>query len=149
MTSITSVPPGVEAVARPIGALRASTHERTWTDRAFFGPATPTAVGAPGAFRAADRDRGAVLLESDGLRMGERAGGDAELEGAAVRRARRGQRDHGGQAARWRYDFGGDAGVVESYVSYLRRKVDTTEPKLLHTLRGVGCVPREPQVSRR
>jgi two-component system OmpR family response regulator len=49
----------------------------------------------------------------------------------------------------WRYDFGGDAGVVESYVSYLRRKVDTTEPKLLHTLRGVGYVLREPQVSRR
>ncbi len=48
----------------------------------------------------------------------------------------------------WRYDFGGDAGVVESYVSYLRRKVDTTEPKLLHTLRGVGYVLRRPQVSR-
>ncbi|BDT98067.1 response regulator transcription factor [Nocardia sputorum] len=48
----------------------------------------------------------------------------------------------------WRYDFGGDAGVVESYVSYLRRKVDTTEPKLLHTLRGVGYVLREPQASR-
>ncbi|MBF6336959.1 response regulator transcription factor [Nocardia abscessus] len=48
----------------------------------------------------------------------------------------------------WRYDFGGDAGVVESYVSYLRRKVDTTEPKLLHTLRGVGYVLREPQPSR-
>ncbi|WP_159848048.1 response regulator transcription factor [Nocardia sp. CY41] len=48
----------------------------------------------------------------------------------------------------WRYDFGGDAGVVESYVSYLRRKVDTTEPKLLHTLRGVGYVLRAPQASR-
>ncbi|MGV9721529.1 response regulator transcription factor [Nocardia beijingensis] len=48
----------------------------------------------------------------------------------------------------WRYDFGGDAGVVESYVSYLRRKIDTTEPKLLHTLRGVGYVLREPQASR-
>ncbi|MGO4615542.1 response regulator transcription factor [Nocardia sp. 2YAB30] len=48
----------------------------------------------------------------------------------------------------WRYDFGGDAGVVESYVSYLRRKIDTSEPKLLHTLRGVGYVLREPQSSR-
>ena len=36
----------------------------------------------------------------------------------------------------WHYDFGGDGGVVESYVSYLRRKVDTTEPRLLHTVRG-------------
>jgi len=45
----------------------------------------------------------------------------------------------------WRYDFGGDANVVESYVSSLRRKVDTTEPRLLHTLRGVGYVLRLPR----
>jgi two-component system OmpR family response regulator len=45
----------------------------------------------------------------------------------------------------WNYDFGGDANVVESYVSYLRRKVDTTEPRLLHTLRGVGYVMRVPR----
>ncbi|GAA4489893.1 response regulator transcription factor [Rhodococcus olei] len=45
----------------------------------------------------------------------------------------------------WHYDFGGEVGVVESYVSYLRRKVDTTEPRLIHTLRGVGYVMREPK----
>ncbi|HEY2298398.1 MAG TPA: response regulator transcription factor [Jatrophihabitans sp.] len=45
----------------------------------------------------------------------------------------------------WNYDFGGDANVVESYVSYLRRKVDTTQPRLLHTLRGVGYVLRLPR----
>jgi two-component system OmpR family response regulator len=44
----------------------------------------------------------------------------------------------------WNYDFGGDANVVESYVSYLRRKVDTGDPRLLHTLRGVGYVLRVP-----
>lgn len=44
----------------------------------------------------------------------------------------------------WHYDFGGDVGVVESYVSYLRRKIDTTEPRLLHTIRGVGYVMRLP-----
>jgi two-component system OmpR family response regulator len=43
----------------------------------------------------------------------------------------------------WHYDFGGDANVVESYVSYLRRKIDTTEPRLLQTLRGVGYMLRE------
>ncbi|WP_433678188.1 response regulator transcription factor [Nocardia sp. CA-119907] len=43
----------------------------------------------------------------------------------------------------WQYDFGGDVGVVESYVSYLRAKVDTTEPKMIQTLRGVGYVMRE------
>jgi two-component system OmpR family response regulator len=45
----------------------------------------------------------------------------------------------------WHYDFNGDANVVESYVSYLRRKIDTTEPRLLHTLRGVGYVLRQPR----
>ncbi|WP_311931753.1 response regulator transcription factor [Microbispora sp. H11081] len=45
----------------------------------------------------------------------------------------------------WRYDFGGDHNVVESYVSYLRRKVDAVEPKLIHTLRGVGYVLRAPR----
>ncbi len=45
----------------------------------------------------------------------------------------------------WRYDFGGDVNVVESYVSYLRRKIDTGEQRLLHTLRGVGYVLREPR----
>jgi two-component system OmpR family response regulator len=45
----------------------------------------------------------------------------------------------------WAYDFGGDANVVESYVSYLRRKIDTTQPRLLHTIRGVGYVMRVPR----
>ena len=45
----------------------------------------------------------------------------------------------------WRYDFGGEVGVVESYVSYLRRKVDTGDTRLIHTLRGVGYVMREPR----
>ena len=44
----------------------------------------------------------------------------------------------------WNYDFNGEANVVEAYVSYLRRKVDTSEPRLLHTLRGVGYVLRQP-----
>jgi two-component system OmpR family response regulator len=47
----------------------------------------------------------------------------------------------------WAYDFGGEANVVESYVSYLRRKIDTTEPKLLHTLRGVGYILRLPRTT--
>jgi two-component system, OmpR family, response regulator len=42
----------------------------------------------------------------------------------------------------WNYDFGGDGGVVETYIGYLRRKVDTIEPKLIHTLRGVGYTMR-------
>ena len=38
----------------------------------------------------------------------------------------------------WQYDFGGDGGVVETYIGYLRRKVDNVEPQLIHTIRGVG-----------
>ncbi|HEY1117199.1 MAG TPA: response regulator transcription factor, partial [Acidimicrobiales bacterium] len=37
----------------------------------------------------------------------------------------------------WQYDFGGDGGVVETYIGYLRRKLDDGEPKLIHTVRGV------------
>jgi two-component system OmpR family response regulator len=47
----------------------------------------------------------------------------------------------------WNYDFAGEANVVEAYVSYLRRKLDTTEPRLIHTLRGVGYVLRVPSGS--
>jgi two-component system, OmpR family, response regulator len=43
----------------------------------------------------------------------------------------------------WNYDFGGDGGVVETYVGYLRRKVDDVDPRLIHTIRGVGYVLRE------
>ena len=44
----------------------------------------------------------------------------------------------------WHYDFRGDDSIVESYISYLRRKVDVVEPRLIHTLRGVGYVMRLP-----
>jgi two-component system, OmpR family, response regulator len=45
----------------------------------------------------------------------------------------------------WNYDFGGDGGVVETYIGYLRRKLDTTEPRLIQTIRGVGYTLRAPQ----
>jgi len=38
----------------------------------------------------------------------------------------------------WDYDFGGESSVIETFMSYLRRKVDFVEPKLIHTIRGVG-----------
>ncbi len=45
----------------------------------------------------------------------------------------------------WDYDFRGESGIVESYISYLRRKVDTEGlPPLIHTKRGVGYVLRMP-----
>jgi two-component system OmpR family response regulator len=44
----------------------------------------------------------------------------------------------------WDYDFGGDGGVVETYIGYLRRKLDNDEPRLIHTIRGVGYTLRAP-----
>ena len=52
----------------------------------------------------------------------------------------------------WQYDWGGDANIVESYISYLRRKIDSATPghdgaapvPLIHTKRGVGYVLRLP-----
>jgi two-component system, OmpR family, response regulator len=44
----------------------------------------------------------------------------------------------------WHYDFGGDGRIVESYISYLRRKIDLTGPQLIHTIRGVGYSLRLP-----
>ncbi len=38
----------------------------------------------------------------------------------------------------WDYDFGGDARVLETYISYLRKKLDNVEPHLIHTVRGTG-----------
>ena len=45
----------------------------------------------------------------------------------------------------WDYDFGGDAGVLETYISYLRKKVDSLGPPLIQTVRGVGYTLREPR----
>jgi two-component system OmpR family response regulator len=43
----------------------------------------------------------------------------------------------------WDYGFGGATSNVESFISFLRRKVDAVEPKLIHTVRGAGYVLRE------
>jgi two-component system OmpR family response regulator len=43
----------------------------------------------------------------------------------------------------WQFDFGGDASVVETYMSTLRRKVDRADDRLLHTVRGFGYVARQ------
>jgi len=44
----------------------------------------------------------------------------------------------------WQYDFGGDAGIVETYISYLRKKLHVDGPELIHTVRGVGYRLRLP-----
>jgi two-component system OmpR family response regulator len=45
----------------------------------------------------------------------------------------------------WSYDFGGDARVLETYISYLRKKLDALGPPLIHTVRGVGYALRPPR----
>ncbi|MDN3027535.1 response regulator transcription factor [Streptomyces sp. S.PB5] len=48
----------------------------------------------------------------------------------------------------WSYEFVGDGRIVESYISYLRRKIDSVEPSLIHTVRGVGYSLRLPREER-
>jgi two-component system OmpR family response regulator len=48
----------------------------------------------------------------------------------------------------WSYAFRGDSRIVESYISYLRRKIDSVEPPLIHTIRGVGYSLRLPREGR-
>ena len=45
----------------------------------------------------------------------------------------------------WNYDFDGNANVVEIYISYLRKKIDSLGPRLIHTVRGVGYSLRPPR----
>jgi two-component system OmpR family response regulator len=45
----------------------------------------------------------------------------------------------------WDYDFAGNASVLETYISYLRHKIDDDNPPLIHTVRGVGYTLREPR----
>jgi two-component system, OmpR family, response regulator len=45
----------------------------------------------------------------------------------------------------WNYDFGGDPNIVETYISYLRKKIDCFDPPLIHTIRGVGYSLRLPR----
>jgi len=44
----------------------------------------------------------------------------------------------------WDYSFDGDGNIVEYYICYLRRKLDRGEPRLIHTIRGIGYVLRVP-----
>jgi len=45
----------------------------------------------------------------------------------------------------WKYDFQGQSNIVELYIGYLRKKVDSVEPKLIHTVRGAGYVIKAPR----
>ncbi len=45
----------------------------------------------------------------------------------------------------WHYDFDGESAIIESFISNLRKKTDRVEPKLIHTVRGIGYTIREPE----
>jgi two-component system, OmpR family, response regulator len=45
----------------------------------------------------------------------------------------------------WNYDFGGDGRVLETYISYLRKKIDADGPSLIKTVRGVGYALQAPR----
>ena len=89
------------------------------------------------------------LDEGPALGAQVRHGGRPHTHGVQTAAALPAQPRPGAQQAQildqvWEYDFGGDSNIVESYVSYLRRKVDTTDPRLIQTVRGVGYRLRPP-----
>jgi two-component system OmpR family response regulator len=45
----------------------------------------------------------------------------------------------------WKYDFQGKSNIVELYIGYLRKKIDSVEPQLIHTVRGAGYVVKAPR----
>ncbi|MDQ6849626.1 MAG: response regulator transcription factor [Actinomycetota bacterium] len=45
----------------------------------------------------------------------------------------------------WKYDFQGQSNIVELYIGYLRKKIDSAEPKLIYTIRGAGYVIKAPR----
>ena len=113
------------------------------------------AVGAAAGVSAAADDRGAGRLACGGLELDEtthrvwRDGERIELSPTEYRLLRYLLINAGVVVSKaqildnvWQFDFGGDASVVETYMSTLRRKVDRTDTRLLHTVRGFGYVLR-------
>lgn len=47
----------------------------------------------------------------------------------------------------WEYDFAGQANIVELYISYVRKKIETDQPRMIHTVRGAGYVLRPAHAS--
>ena len=101
-------------------------------------------AGAPTTLRCGD-----LFMDDDAHRV-QRAGEDVPLSPTEYNLLRYLLANHGRVLSKaqildhvWKYDFGGDGGVVETYIGYLRRKVDHVDPKLIHTIRGVGYTLRD------
>ena len=132
---------GDDYVTKPFSLEEVVARLRVILRRAGKGVEEPRTSGCPSPTSNSTRDTHGVEGRGAGIAVADR------VHAAAVLRHQCG---HGTEQAQildhvWRYDFGGDVNVVESYVSYLRRKIDTGEKRLLHTLRGVGYVLREPR----
>lgn len=103
-------------------------------------------AAAPGRLRVADLE-----LDIDAHRVW-RAGAEVHLSATEFNLLRLLMANAGRVVTRaqildavWQYDFNGESTIIESFMSNLRKKVDAGEPKLLHTVRGVGYSVREPE----
>ncbi len=103
-----------------------------------------SSTGGPNVLHFADLD-----LDIDGHRC-TRAGADIELTATEFRLLEFFMKNPNRVLSKaqlldhvWHYDFGGDSNVCETYVSYLRKKLNEHGPPLLHTVRLVGYVLRE------
>jgi len=88
-----------------------------------------------------------MLPDLDGFAVAERLGAQRAGVPIVFLTARDGTPDkvRGLLENVWSYDFGGDGRILETYVSYLRRKLDAHGPPPIHTARGVGCALRLPR----
>lgn len=91
-----------------------------------------------------------LVLDADSHRVW-RGGVEAQLSATEFKLLRHLMINAGKVATRaqildhvWDYDFGGESSIIESFISALRKKVDAVEPRLIHTVRGVGYSIREP-----
>mgnify|MGYP001217481531 CR=1 FL=1 len=122
-----------ELVARVAAILRRTSHDATATE-------------APGSLTYGD-----LVMDEDGHEVW-RQGRRIDLSPTEFALLRFLLRNSGRVMSRaqilehvWHYDFNGDSSVVDSYIRYLRRKVDAFEPPLIETVRGVGYTLRLPK----
>ena len=132
----------------PAPALEGTALERPHPARALRGvPVGDPRLGAPGPLRSGD-----LVLDEERWTV-HRAGTQVELSPTEFRLLACLMRHQGMVLSKtqllhsvWGWGYTGQSQVVETYVSYLRRKLGRLGPPLIHTRRGAGYVLRGPQI---
>ncbi len=137
---------GDDYVTKPFSVEALVARVRAVLRRAARGSSDDPHGGAGGPLRVAD-----IELDEDRWTV-HRAGVQVELSRTEFRLLAYLMRHHGRVLTRaqllesvWGWDYSGESQIVETYVSYLRRKLDPLGPPVIHTQRGVGYSLRAPE----